>query len=81
MQEHKNYDFYYDEKGDFLEIFIKKGVPNYGENINSGITIFKDEKTDEIIGIGILNFRKKARNFDELDLNLPFEVNFSAMKV
>jgi|TARA_Y100000034_G_scaffold51026_1_gene62775 hypothetical protein len=72
---------YYDEEGDYLEIFIKKGAPSYGEDINSGITIFKEEETDEIIGIGILNFRKKARNFDELDLDLPFEVNFSAMKI
>ena len=71
---------YYDEEGDYLEIFIKKGAPNYGEDIASGITIFKDEKTDEIIGIGILNFRKKARNFDDLELNLPFEVNFSGLK-
>ncbi len=72
---------YYDEEGDYLEIFIKKGAPNYGEDIASGITIFRDEQTDEIIGIGILNFRKKARNFDELELNLPFEINFSGLKV
>lgn len=72
---------YYDEEGDYLEIFIKKGAPNYGEDIASGITIFRDEKTDEIIGIGILNFRKKARNFEDLELNLPFEVNFSGLKV
>ena len=56
-------------------------MPNYGEDIDSGITIFKDEETDEVIGIGILNFRKKARNFDDLELNLPFEVNFSTLKI
>ena len=71
---------YYDEEGDYLEIFVKKGIPNYGEDIAPGVTIFKDEETDEIIGIGILNFRKKARNFDELELNLPFDINFSALK-
>jgi len=71
---------YYDEEGDFLEIFIKKGVPNYGEEIAPGITVFKEEDTDEIIGVGILNFRKKAKYLNEIELNLPFEVNFSGLK-
>ena len=72
---------YYDEEGDYLEIFIESNRPNYGEDIASGITIFKDEETDEVIGIGILNFRKKAKNLKEINLNLPFDVNFSALKV
>lgn len=72
---------YYDEEGDYLEIFVKKGAPSYGEDIASGITIFKDEETDEVIGMGILNFRKKARNFNDLEINLPFEINFSALNV
>ena len=40
---------YYDEEGDFLEIGI--GQPpkkEYTEEIESGIFITKDEKTDEI---------------------------------
>jgi len=72
---------YYDEEGDYLTIFVGESTPNYGEEVSSGITIFKDEETDEIIGVGILNFRKKARNLDEINLNLPFKVNFSALKV
>jgi len=72
---------YYDEEGDYLEIFVKRGVPNYGEDVTSGVTVFKDEETEEVIGIGILNFRKKARNFDELEINLPFEVNFSVLQL
>jgi len=72
---------YYDEEGDYLTIFIGESRPNYGEEISSGVTIFKDEATDEVIGVGILNFRKKARNLDELNLNLPFSVNFSSLKV
>ena len=65
---------YYDEEGDYLEIFKKTGVPNYGEDIASGITIFRDEETDEVIGIGILNFKKKINNLDQIEL--PFEINF-----
>ncbi len=71
-------NIYYDEEGDYLEIFIKK-APNYGEETASGITIFKDEETDEAVGIGILNFRQKAKKLHELELNLPFKVNFSTL--
>ena len=42
---------YYDEEGDYLEIFVKKGIPNYGEDIAPGVTIFKDEETDEILSL------------------------------
>ena len=70
---------YYDEDGDYLEILIKSGRKTYGEDIASGITIFKDEETDEVIGIGILNFRKKSKDLNEIELDLPFEVNFSMM--
>ncbi len=71
-------NIYYNEEGDYLEIFIKK-VPNYGEEIASGITIFKDEETDEAVGLGILNFRQKAKKLHELELDLPFKVNFLAL--
>ena len=73
-------NIYYDEEGDYLEIFIESNRPNYGEEVASGITIFKDEETDEVIGIGILNFRKKTKSLRELNLNLPFNINFSALK-
>jgi len=70
---------YYDEEGDYLEMFKKTGVPSYREDIASGITIFRDEETDEVIGIGILNFKKKANNLDQIEL--PFEINFSTIAV
>lgn len=72
---------YYDEEGDYLSIFVGRPKPNYGEDVAKGVTVFKDEKTDEIIGIGILDFRKRARNLDEIELRLPFKINFSALKV
>ena len=70
---------YYDEEGDYLEIFINTRRKSYGEDISSGITIFKDEETDEIIGIGILNFKKKTNELNQIELNLPFEINFSSI--
>ncbi|MBA3064734.1 DUF2283 domain-containing protein [Candidatus Woesearchaeota archaeon] len=72
---------YYDEKGDYLELFIKVKRPSYGEDIDSGITIFKDEETEEVIGIGILNFKKKTNDLNQVELNLPFEINFATLSI
>ena len=69
-----NMRIYYDEEGDYLEIFIGSPKPNYGEDLASGVTVFKDEETDEITGIGILNFRKKAKTLKDIELNLPFKI-------
>ena len=38
-----NMRIYYDEEGDYLEIFIGGPKPNYGEDISAGVTVFKDE--------------------------------------
>jgi len=72
---------YYDEEGDYFTLFSGEPKPNYGEDIASGVTVFKDEETEEIIGIGILNFRTKTRNLRELELKLPFRVDFSSLKI
>lgn len=69
-----NMRIYYDEAGDYLEIFIGSPQPNYGEDLASGITVFKDENTDEVIGVGILNFRKKASALKDIELKLPFKI-------
>ena len=74
-------NIYYDEEGDYLEIFIENGNSTYGEDIGEDITLFKNEKTNEIIGIGILNFKKRTKSLNDIKLNLPFEINFSALKI
>ena len=70
---------YYDEEGDYLTIFIGESKPNYGEDVEEGITLFKDQETDEIIGIGILSFRKRAKSLKDIELKLPFKINFSTL--
>lgn len=74
-------NIYYDEKGDYLEIFIAGESPTYGEDIGDDITLFKSESTDEVVGIGILNFKARAKSLQDIKLNLPFEVNFSGINV
>lgn len=64
---------YYDDEGDYLEIRIGEPTENYGEEISEDITIFKDEKTDEVVGIGIMNFKNKT-NLNNLEINLPLDI-------
>lgn len=72
---------YYDEEGDYLEISIEGSSPTYGEEIGDDITLLKKESNNEVVGLGILNFRKRTKNLDEIKLDLPFKVNFSALKI
>ncbi|MDO8467822.1 MAG: DUF2283 domain-containing protein [Nanoarchaeota archaeon] len=74
-------NIHYDEDGDYLEIFIEGSSPTYGEEIGDDITLFKSEKTGEVVGVGILNFKRRTKSLKDVKLNLPFEVNFSALKV
>ena len=57
---------YYDEEGDYLTLFVGDSKPNYGEEIDDDITLFRDNKTNEIIGIGILNFRERAKSLQDI---------------
>ena len=71
----------YDEEGDYLEIFMEGNSPTYGEEIGDDVTLFKTEANDEIVGVGILNFKKRSKSLQDIKLNLPFEINFSSLKV
>lgn len=66
---------------DYLTIFVGKPVPNYGEDVADGITIFKDQATDKIIGLGIQEFRERTRTLKDVELNLPFKLNFSDLNI
>ena len=74
-------NIYYDEEGDYLEIFIEGASPTYGEEIGDDITLLKSEKTNEVVGITILNFKTRTKSLQNIRLNnLPFKINFSALK-
>jgi len=69
---------YYDEEGDFLEIMAGEPRENYGEHITKDIVIFKDEKTGEA---GIFNFKKRAKNLQEIKLDLPIDISLIAKNI
>jgi len=73
--------FYYDDEDDYLTIFMGDSRPNYGEDIEEGITLFKDEKTDEIIGLGIINFRQRAKTLQDLEFKLPSTLIFQCFQI
>tara|TARA_Y100000310_G_C20335994_1_gene647525 strand:+ start:115 stop:354 length:240 start_codon:yes stop_codon:yes gene_type:complete len=66
---------HYDEEGDYLTIFVGESRSNYGEDITDYITIFRDTETDEVIGIGILNFKDQTKNLKQIKIDLPSEIS------
>ncbi len=78
-------DVYYDELVDFLEVSF--GLPpktEYTEEIKEGILITKDRETDEVKTIGIVNFKKRAKEeilkgiLKQLKMTIPLEITISS---
>lgn len=68
---------HYDEEGDFLEISIGKPTNCYAEEVNSGVFLRIDEKTEEVKSVGILNFKKRSKDLNDIQLNLPIDISLS----
>ena len=82
MKNQETFDVYYDELGDFLEISF--GLPpetEYTEDMKDGIFVTRDRKTNEVKSIGILGFKKRAKEailkrvLKQLGMSIPLEIN------
>jgi len=75
----KTYEVFYDEIADYLEIFIGSPTECYTEEIEPGIMVRKDEKTDEVKSIGIFSFKKRAivlkKILEKMNLKFPLDVS------
>jgi uncharacterized protein YuzE len=73
-------DIYYDEEGDFLEITVTP-VPeqSYCEDIDEDVFVRKDSNTNEIVGIGILNFKTHTDDLKETLSKVPIKINFETI--
>lgn len=73
------YDIYYDEEADFLEVFFGEPSKCFAEEMEQGVFIRKDEKTDEIKSIGILTFKKRAEILKQIlkKINIHLPLNIS----
>jgi len=70
-------DIYYDDEGDFLEITIANPPKeSYCEDVDEDVFIRRDEKTGEVVGIGILNFKKHAKDLKDILVKVPVKINF-----
>ena len=70
---------YYDEEGDFLEISIGKPSKCYASEIQPGVFLRIDERSGEVKSVGILSFKKRAKDLKDIKLDIPVEVNFSKL--
>lgn len=78
MTEDNTYEIYYDERADFLEVFFGEPTECGADEVEEGIFIRRDEKTNEIKSIGILSFRKRAQILKKIlrrfNLRVPLEI-------
>jgi len=68
---------YYDDEGDFLEISVGQQTKSYAIEVERGIFVRKDEKTNEVKSVGILGFKQRAKTLQGIEWHLPIDVTFS----
>lgn len=73
--EDKKLHINYDEEGDMLEIRIGEPTVSYMKDIGNDIFERVDEKSQEIKGFVVFNFKKRSEN-KQIDISVPvkFEV-------
>ena len=80
-EDNKTYEIYYDKEADFLEVFIGEPSECYADEIEEGIFIRKDNKTDEVKSIGILSFRKRVQVLKKIlgqfKIDLPLNITLN----
>ena len=77
MQE-EIYEIYYDKGADFLEIFLGESSECIASEVEKGIFVRKDIKTNKVKSISILNFKKRAdilnKILSKLKINIPLDI-------
>jgi len=74
----QNLEINYDEEADILEIFLGKPTPSYFDEIEDDLFEGRDEKTNELKGFKIFNFRKRG-GMKNIKINLPANVKIEAI--
>ncbi len=70
-------NFFFDEEGDVLDITIGKPKKAVTKELKDDIAVRCDPVTGEIVGIVILNFRKRfegKKNHERIDLPLNISI-------
>ncbi len=76
------YEIYYDEEADFLEVFFGEASESYTEEIEPGVFVRRDEKSDEINSIEILGFAKRKGLLKQIlqrfNKKLPLDISLAS---
>lgn len=72
-------EIYYDEEADFLEIFVGEPREDYGEHITEDIVIYRYEDNDDVYGIGVFNFKKRAKSLHDVLSKIPVKFKLEAV--
>ena len=69
-----NMNIYYDEEGYFLEIGMGKSTEGYFKNRGKGVFERVDVKTNKVIGIAIMGFKKRTGKLKSIEVSLPLKL-------
>ena len=61
-------------EGDFLELRVGKPTPSIYNDIGNDIFQRLDEKTGEVKGFAIFNFKKRTEKVKDINISLPVEI-------
>lgn len=75
----KKLKFFFDKKGDVLDIAIGKPKTAISKEIGNDIVVRIDPKTKEIVGFTILNFEKRFEHGDKSE-TLPITATFAQVE-
>jgi len=66
----------YDKQYDVLYIKLKESLSSYEEEAFDGVSYFRDEFSDDLVGLTVWGLKKHqvAKKLNEL--NLPFSIDF-----
>lgn len=75
----KRLRFFFDKKGDVLDVVIGKPIEAVSKEIGNDIVVRIDPKTKEIVGFTILNFEKRFEHVDKSE-TLPITATFAQVE-
>ncbi len=75
----KRLRFFFDKKGDVLDMVIGKPREAVSKEIGNDIVVRIDPKTKEILGFTILNFEKRFEHVDRTE-TLPITATFTQIE-
>lgn len=70
----ENMSIYYDGEGDYLEIYFGKIRKGYFKEIGNKNFERIDAKTGKVVGISIMDFKRKTEKIKDLKIKLPFKL-------